>query len=68
MKNKPLTKKQRKDLVDAYVSLNIVNVHFFRQKNGQVSPIDTSFDPHTETRRIYKLLEGIIIDIDDSDL
>ena len=67
MKNKPLTKKQRKDLIDAWASLNILCAYYGDVKNGTLNFTD-KFDPHEETRRIYRLIDSVIIKIDDSDL
>lgn len=65
--NKPLTKKQRKDLIDAWASLNILCVYYEDVKNGTLKFTD-KFNPHDKVREIYRLIDSVVIKIDDSDL
>lgn len=67
MKNKPLTKKQRKDLIDAWAGMNCLCSYL---KNYKTMPenFEVKFDLHTYARDIYKLLDSVIKNTDDSDL
>ena len=67
MKNKPLTKKQRKDLISAWAGMNVLCCYL---KDYKTKPENFSdkFDPHAYARDIYKLLDSVIINVDDSDL
>lgn len=67
MKNKPLTKKQRTDLISAWTGMNCSRAYL---KDCKTKPenFNYNFDAHTYARDIYKLLDSVIINVDDSDL
>jgi hypothetical protein len=67
MKNKPLTKKQRKDLIDAWAGMHSLCVYL---KDYKTKPenFGVNFDLHSYAKDIYKLLDSVIINVDDSDL
>ena len=67
MKNKPLTKKQRKDLISAWAGMNCLCAYL---KDHKTKPKNLGewFDAHTYARDIYKLLDSVVIKINDSDL
>lgn len=67
MKNKPLTKKQRKDLISAWADMNTLCAYLEDVEKG-TNLFTPKFNPRDKASKIYKLLEGVIIDIDDSDL
>jgi len=66
-KNKPLTKKQRKDLIDAWAGMNCL-CSYLKDYKTKPENFGDKFDPHTYARDIYKLLDSVIINVDDSDL
>jgi hypothetical protein len=67
MKNKPLTKKQRKDLIDAWAGMNSLCAYL---KDYKTKPenFGVKFDPHSYAKDIYELLDSVIKNVDDSDL
>lgn len=67
MKNKPLTKKQRKDLISAWAGMNCLCAYLEDYKTNPEIFSD-KFDPHAYARNIYKLLDSVIVNVDDSDL
>ena len=67
MKNKPLTKKQRTDLISAWAGVNCLCAYLKDYKTNPENFGD-KFDLHTYASDIYKLLDSVIINVDDSDL
>ena len=67
MKNKPLTKKQRTDLISAWTGMNCLCA-YLKDYKKKPENFGDKFDIHTYSRDIYKLLDSVIINIDDSDL
>lgn len=65
--NKPLSKKQRSNLISAWAKQNILCAYLEDQKNG-TNIFTSKFDPSQEAREIYRLLDGVVSKIDDSDL
>lgn len=67
MKNKPLTKKQRSDLISAWSGMNCLCA-YLKDYKSHPENFGNKFDPHVYARDIYKLLDSVVIKIDDSDL
>lgn len=67
MKNKPLTKKQRADLISAWAGMNTLCAYLKDYKELPKNFSD-KFDVHAHAKDIYKLLDSVVIKIDDSDL
>lgn len=67
MKNKPLTKKQRSDLLDAWSELNVLCA-YYKDKKESTHFFTENYDPQEKVKEIYKLIDSIINTIDDSDL
>ena len=67
MKNKPLTKKQRKDLIDAWAGMNSLCAYLKDYKTMPENFKD-KFDAHSYARDIYKILDSVVNNVDDSDL
>jgi len=67
MKNKPLTKKQRKDLISAWAGMNCLCAYLKDYKTMPKNFKD-KFDAHSYARDIHKLLDSVINNVDDSDL
>ena len=67
MKNKPLTKKQRSDLISAWAGMNVLCMYLKDYKTKPENVAD-KFDAHSYARDVYKLLDSVIVHVDDSDL
>lgn len=67
MKNKPLTKKQRKDLISAWVGMNCLCAYLKDYKTMPKNFKD-KFDAHSYAKDIHKRLDSVILNVDDFDL
>lgn len=67
MKNKPLTKKQRKDLISAWAKMHILCSYFRDKEEGTNFFTEKLFNPRAKANEIYKLLDGLMVNIHGTD-
>jgi hypothetical protein len=67
MKNKPLTKQQRSDIIDAWTLTNVLCA-YLTDKKELTGHFTEKFDPLIRCGEIYRLLSRVVEKIDDSDL
>lgn len=63
MKNKPLTKQQRRNLIDAWVEVNCLHSYLVRPKD-----YTKKYDPVKVTKEIFQLLDTVVASMKEDDL
>ena len=63
MKNKPLTKKQRRALIDAWATTNCLCA-YLRNKDGYTE----KYKPFEVGKKIFKLLDSVVAPMYEDDL
>ena len=63
MKNKPLTKKQRRNLIDAWATLNSLCC-YLANKEGYTD----KYNPLKQGKKIFRLLDSVVTPMYEDDL